>query len=204
MATRAELKSVLARRYRVSSRVEKGRILDEFVAITGFHRKHAMRFLRSDPDGRTAGRRNRPRIYQEAERNALIVLWEAADRVCGKRLKALLPILIESMERHGHIDLAPEIRAKLLSMSAATIDRALRSVREQGGRPRRRSVLCDAASRFVLQRIGEIQRLVSSRPILLLTAVLRLAAVSSIRSFSRTSRPAGRNARHFWCANRGC
>jgi hypothetical protein len=140
MATRTELKSVLARRYRVSSRVEKGRILDEFIAITGFHRKHAMRFLRSDPDGRTAGRRNRPRIYQEAEKNALIVLWEAADRVCGKRLKALLPILIESMERHGHIDLAPEIRAKLLSMSAATVDRALRSVREQSGRPRRRSV----------------------------------------------------------------
>jgi len=70
MATRAELKSVLARRYRVSSRVEKGRILDEFVAITGFHRKHAMRFLRSDPDGRTASRRNRPRIYQGGEKRA--------------------------------------------------------------------------------------------------------------------------------------
>ena len=59
MATRTELKSVLAGRYWASSRVEKGRILDEFVAITGFHRKHAMRFLRSDPGGRTAGRRNR-------------------------------------------------------------------------------------------------------------------------------------------------
>ena len=140
MATRKELKSALARRYRMSSRVEKGRILDEFVAITGFHRKHAMRSLRCDPDGQTAGRRNRPRIYQDAERNALILLWEAADRVCGKRLKALLPILIESMERHSHIDLAPEIRARLLSMSAATIDRALQGVREQSGRQRRRSV----------------------------------------------------------------
>jgi hypothetical protein len=109
MATRKELKSVLARRYRMSNRVEKGRILDEFVAIAGFHRKHAMRLLRCDPDGQTGGQRNRPRIYQDAERNALILLWETADRVCGKRLKALLPILIESMERHGHIDLAPEI-----------------------------------------------------------------------------------------------
>lgn len=140
MATRKELKSALARRYRVSSRVEKGRILDEFVAITGLHRKHAMRLLRCDPDGQTAGRRNPARIYQDAERNVLILLWEAADRVCGKRLKALLAILIESMERHGHIDLTPEVRAKLLSMSAATIDRALRSVREQSGRQRRRSV----------------------------------------------------------------
>jgi len=100
-----------------------------------------MRLVRCDPDGsQTAGRRNRSRIYQDVERDALIPLWEAADRVCGKRLKALLPILIEAMERHGHIDLAPEIRAKLLSMSAATIDRALRCVREQSGRQRRRSI----------------------------------------------------------------
>lgn len=140
MATRKELKSALARRYRMSSRVEKGRIPDEFVAITGLHRKHAMRLLRCDAKGQTTERRNRARIYQDAERNALILLWEAADRVCGKRLKALLPILIESMERHGHIDLAPEIRAKLLLMSAATIDRALRSVREQSGRQRRHSI----------------------------------------------------------------
>lgn len=112
----------------------------QFVAITGFHRKHAMRLLRCDFEGKTERRRNRPRIYQDAERNALILLWEAADRACGKRLKPLLPILIELMERHGHIDLASEVRAKLLSMSAATIDRALRCVREQSGRLRRRSV----------------------------------------------------------------
>jgi len=53
-----------------------------------------------------------------------MLLWEAADRMCGKRLKALLPILIESMELHGHIGLVSEMRAKLLSMSAATIERS--------------------------------------------------------------------------------
>lgn len=45
--------------------------------------------------GRFSGRRARPRIYDEAERNALILLWDAYDRVCGKRLKALLPVLLE-------------------------------------------------------------------------------------------------------------
>lgn len=53
-----------------------------------------------------------------------------------KRLKTLLPILIESMERHDHIDLATEIYAKLLPTSAVTIDRALRCAREQSGRQR--------------------------------------------------------------------
>ncbi|WP_461194436.1 hypothetical protein [Bradyrhizobium sp. UFLA06-06] len=89
--------------------------------------------------GQSPVRRTRRRIYEEAERNALEVLWEASDRICGKRLKALLPLLIESIERNGHMGLAPEIRAKLLVMSASTIDRALGKIR-LGGRQRRRPV----------------------------------------------------------------
>jgi hypothetical protein len=34
-------------------------------------------------------------------REALVVLWEASDRVCGKRLKAMVPLLVPSLERHG-------------------------------------------------------------------------------------------------------
>ena len=49
------------------------------------------------------------RIYDEAVREAVITIWEAADRICGKRLKAALPHLMESMERHGHLDLDPEV-----------------------------------------------------------------------------------------------
>jgi hypothetical protein len=48
MATRAALTATVRQRYRCSSRAEKARILDEFVAITGFHRKHAMRLLRNE------------------------------------------------------------------------------------------------------------------------------------------------------------
>jgi len=137
MATRKELTVVAAERYRHSNRVEKARILDEFVDMTGYHRKHAMRLLRGDL-GTQTGRRKRRRIYDEAERNALVLLWEASDRVCGKRLEALMPVLIEAMERHGHLELSGEIRTKLLVMSAATIDRALARVREGLGRLRRR------------------------------------------------------------------
>jgi hypothetical protein len=57
------------------------------------------------------------------------VLWEASDRVCGKRLKALMPILLAAMERNGHLKLNGDIRAKILAMSAATIDRLLRTPR---------------------------------------------------------------------------
>ena len=43
-------------------------------------------------------------------REALIVVWEASDRICSKRLRPLLPILVEAMERHGHVQLVPEVR----------------------------------------------------------------------------------------------
>ena len=125
-------------------------ILDEFVAVTGFHRKHAMRLLRGGRPGQRSGPRPGRRVYDEAVREALIVVWEASDRVCGKRLQPLLPILVEAMERHGHLQLAPEVRAGLLAMSAATIDRALRTVRGQaGGRTRRRAAPSAAVRRSV-------------------------------------------------------
>jgi hypothetical protein len=103
--------------------IEVGYSRDEFVAVTGYHRKHAMRVLRSGVAGSRYGARPGRRIYDEAAREALILLKEASDRVCGKRLKALLPVLTEAMERHGRLELDPVVRARVLAMSADTIDR---------------------------------------------------------------------------------
>lgn len=110
MATRDELGAV-TERYARSERAEKSRILDEFVAVSGFLRKHAMRVLRNGPQVGRSGPRPERRLYDYAVGEGLIVLWEASDRICGKRLKALVPILVEAMERHGHLQLAPEVRA---------------------------------------------------------------------------------------------
>ncbi len=140
MATRAELVEAVGERYRSADRANKGRILDEFVAVTGLHRKHAMRLLRAKPPAKLEGRRHARRVYDEAVRATLVVLWEAADRLCGKRLRPLIPILVEAMERHGHLDLAPDVKSKLAEMSAATIDRALREAKAIGRTPRRRGV----------------------------------------------------------------
>ena len=75
-------------------------------------------------------------------REALILLWEASDRVCGKRLKPLLPLLVTALERHGHLTLDVTVRARVLAASAATLDRMLRSTRASVAdqRVRRRAV----------------------------------------------------------------
>jgi hypothetical protein len=77
-------------------------------------------------------------IYDEAVREALIIAWEATDRIGGKRLKAILPSLVDAMERHGHLHLDPRVRERVLGVSAATIDRLLAPVRSQAARRRHR------------------------------------------------------------------
>lgn len=123
---RAELTDVVRRRYCAASGAEKRKILDEFIAVTGYHEKSAIRALNAEPTTKRRQTRSRPSLYDEAVRAALIVLWEASDRVCGKRLRALLPILLPALERNGHLHLAEPIRQKILAMSASTIDRLLR------------------------------------------------------------------------------
>lgn len=150
MATMDELVAAIGNRYARSGRVDKGRILDEFVAIAGIHRKHAQRLLKTARPSRRSDPRPGRRIYDDAVRETLVLLWEASDRICGKRLKCLLPALVESMERHSHICLADGVRAAILSMSAATIDRSLRDAKERsGGRKRRRAVASAALRRSV-------------------------------------------------------
>jgi len=144
--TKEELVRVLRQRYRDSSKMEKTKILDEFISVSGYHRKHAIRLLIGKTDNgnkgsNPSGVRPSRRIYNEAVKEALIVTWEAADRICGKRLKAVLPDLVDAMERHGHLNLDPEVRKQLLKASAATIDRLLSPIRNpsQSRRKKRRA-----------------------------------------------------------------
>ena len=126
MGARREVVSVVAERYRSVKRAEKGRILDELCATTGWHRKHAVRALRKR-DAVTldelAGLRARSPTYGATIKDALTALWEASDRVCGKRLKAMIATLLPALERHGRLNLDKPDRDRILAVSAATIDR---------------------------------------------------------------------------------
>ena len=114
-AARAELADAVRSRYVAATAKEKRRILEEFVAATGYHEKSAIRVLNSSPAPKRRQTRQRPSLYDEAAQGALIVLWEASDRVCGKRLKALLPILLPALERNGHLKLHEDIRTYVRS-----------------------------------------------------------------------------------------
>ena len=136
---RRELADAVRSRYQSASSVNKRRILDEFITTTGYHEKSAIRVLNAPSIHKQTPKRSRAPLYDEAVRAALIVLWEASDRVCGKRLQPLLRILLPALERNGHLRLQDPIRDKLLAMSAATVDRLLRMPRStsRSKKPRR-------------------------------------------------------------------
>ena len=113
-----------------------------------FHRKSMLRLFRQQPadhggpparadaghDSAEVGRRHRygPQVVQLLE-----TLWEASDHLGGKRLAAVLPTLMTALERHGHWQVDPDLRQKLLQISPATIDRLLAPARSaQGGQHR--------------------------------------------------------------------
>jgi hypothetical protein len=124
-----ELVAAIRGRYWRASRREKGRILDEFVASTGYHRKWAIRLLRDGPPKSRKGRGGRPRVYSAREVGALRRVAEESGWLCGKRLAPFLEELVVALEREGALVLESGVRQKLLAMSASTIDRRLRSYR---------------------------------------------------------------------------
>ena len=135
LQTRRELLQHMLPQYREASTVKKkSKLLDAFTAATGYNRKYAMGLLNHAKVEQSTPQRPRPRHYGPEVQHALFLVWHAANRICAKRLIPFLPTLVEALERHEHLHLTEECRSQLLSMSAATADRLLRSQRKRGQR----------------------------------------------------------------------
>lgn len=123
--SKKELIQRLHPRYLKADRKEKTRILDEFVAITGLHRKSAIRSLRRQSKS-AKEYRGRRKIYTGSVVAALVQIWRICGCICGKRLHPILADMVASLERHEELMLDAETKALLLVVSPATIDRLLR------------------------------------------------------------------------------
>jgi hypothetical protein len=53
--------------------------------------------------------------------HALFLVWNAANRICAKRLIPFLPTLLEALERHEHLHVSEECRSQLLSIIDADV-----------------------------------------------------------------------------------
>jgi hypothetical protein len=123
--SKKELLEAIRSRYLRATKTDKKRILDEFVAATGYHRKYAIRILKHAPKPKGLKKKGRQKVYQGEVVQVLTQIWEILGRICSKRLKPYLPEIIGVLERQGELRISAETKASLLSMSRATIDRRL-------------------------------------------------------------------------------
>ena len=132
---RKELLGAICLKYSKSRLKEKTKILDGFVAATGLQRKYAISLLNAKiPINTLPKRRGRKPKYETEVQQVLKTLWYAANKICSKRLAPFIPELVEILEQHGHLSLAPHVRSKILEISAATIDRFLSKERVLQGK----------------------------------------------------------------------
>ena len=125
----------MKKRYGMAGRAARGRLLDEFVQVTGYHRKSAIRLLRGKAGGSGGdGRTGRPREYGPAVTAALREVWAVADRPCGRRLAPFMGELVTRLEAWEELLLPRDVAAALCGMSASTIDRLLRRYKDRGQR----------------------------------------------------------------------
>ena len=127
-----EYTETMRQHYTGACRTEKSRLLDEFIRVTGYHRKSAVRVLSGTKPTRSARGRGRPSVYGPEVRDALWVVWEVSDRLCGKRLAPFVAEFTDRLVEHGELTVSDEVREQLNSVSASTIDRLLRRYKDSG------------------------------------------------------------------------
>lgn len=131
LSAKREALARLHGRYQRAGRRHKTRILDEFCATCGYHRKAALRLLNRPLPAAPPRRPGPQRRYDPAQMLPVLKsVWLASDQLCSKLLKAALPEWLAHYERRA-APLPEAFKEKLLAISPAQIDRLLRSSRVQ-------------------------------------------------------------------------
>ena len=124
-----ELTEEIQPRYLKAGRLEKKKILDEFTAATGYHRKYAIKLLKHGLKRKGYKKVGRKKTYQGEVVEILEQIWETCGKICSKRLHPFIPEMVSVLEREGELSCSPDTKLLLLSMSRSTIDRCLKHAR---------------------------------------------------------------------------
>ena len=128
--------SNIRNQYQESNWLGKSKLLDGFVAASGYDRKYAIKLLNSTEKINKLPKTRQSTIkYDEQVKQVLITVWYAANQICSKRFVPFIPELVSALERHGHLRISVDVRSKLLAISRSTVDRILSLEKEKAGKP---------------------------------------------------------------------
>lgn len=132
--SRRDLIGKMRGRYRTAPWLHKGKMIDELVTLCDYDRKHVIKLLNAPEQRNPKAKQGSKAKYDEPVKQALQTVWYAANQICSKRLVPFLPELVDNMHIHGHLNLDPDTRRALLSISASTVDRLLRTEKHRIGK----------------------------------------------------------------------
>ena len=114
---------------RMTGRRAKTKLLDEFVIVTDWDRKHANKVLLGlKRKTGSKGQRGAPKKYEHEIIDLLKKCWLVMDQPCGKRMKDTLPLWTP------YLDVSTVNRQQVERVSAASIDRFLKEFKVQAGK----------------------------------------------------------------------
>ena len=129
----------LRQRCRTATKKQRGRILDEFVETTGYHRKHAIALLRGRRQHRNRQvpiRHSRQRIYTDEDKRAVLWLAELFEQIGSKRLRAAMDVELKSIYRQQYLRVSAACFKRLQRISPETMDRLRHAERRPSSRRR--------------------------------------------------------------------
>lgn len=135
LATRKAITKAQLAKWPKATKAEKGTILDMVCEVTGWHRDHARKAIRTALSEQGTGPRPRKprapvRRYDDEAVEVLTRCWAVLDGPCGKRLQPAIDDALDNLARHGHLDHLPTgVADQVRTMSPATIDRRLAGAR---------------------------------------------------------------------------
>ena len=125
LTSKMEYLTAIYHRYHKAAKEAKGRILEEFCRVCGFHRKHAIRLLNAPLRAeKKPARRKRDVLYSTQAIQVAEAIWEASGYLCAERLKEAIPLWLPAARKR--LSVSPDIENDLLSISARQLDQRLR------------------------------------------------------------------------------
>jgi hypothetical protein len=122
----------LRERYCKATKKQRGRILDEFVETTGYHRKHAIALLRGKRchrDPKIPIAHPRRRVYLAEDKRAILWLVQLFDQISSKRLRVAMNVELDRLRHRHHLQVRGACFKRLKSISPSTMDRFRRTER---------------------------------------------------------------------------
>jgi hypothetical protein len=121
----------LKKKYWKAKKKVKSQLLTDFCDFTRYDRKYALHLLNNPLPAKWKRYKTRSRIYDQEVINPLLVLWRAANEICGERFHPFIPILLPKLIEQKEIEVLPEVKEKLLKISLGTVKRIIRKTKRR-------------------------------------------------------------------------